>query len=536
MITSVNNQNHAARPSLVFNSQSDEVLKQKQALQNQKDALRDLMSNGVDIAEISDEARAMAVAAREKASVFGPYATRDGRVEQGKNYDKILEDLRAEYGEKEAMKRFDKIMRDDGFEVVTEHANGIGPNGGFGSLPGMAGSLTAGVNMPPNGQGLSTSNLQSYSSVKGVAGADGGVDYLAETYANYASDLNPGVRDALTGVYEKNLAAAQKDASFDLRGYMRENFGDNPSTSAVSASTDLGAVARDLFQKAGVEVGGDERVRFSLNEDGSLYVGGQFDEAEQARIDAVLEKDPGIAKTFKAEYDRVAMTDSSSLDGAYSSGGRSVSYGEAQRSFVFSGSEPSAVVMTDYIGVQTTGYNYQKKVADSFDINADARTAMGQGVNIVTLDFETAEKVNDALQAELDAAAAGGGTIASTMTKGEYNAIQAAEREMVKNSDTSFGLSLRMADGEEYESKMHYPSDSPEAKKRAAEAEQALQDLAADPRTENAEVAYIDERGEAQRASVKQLRELFELFAARDRAPGTEMIGSIIKALRGLGD
>ena len=359
-------------------------------------------------------------------------------------------------------------------------------------------------------------------------GRSGDVEYLAETYANYGSHLNRDVHDALAGVYEKNMAAAQKGASFDLKEYMTSRYGSSPQTSAVSASASLGTVAADLLQRAGVTLGEGENVHFGLHEDGSLFFSGQFDEAEQKAIENVLASDPGIARAFKAEYDRVAMTDASSLAGAYSNGSRGVEYGEVSRSFIYSASEPSAVVMTDNISVRSTGYNYQKKVSDSFDINADMRMASDGGVNLISMDFENAQKVNKDLQARLNAAAESGATIASTLSKSEYDAIQKARGGGLAGRSVG-GNGWGMIDPDKpFESKMHYAAGSPEAEKRAVEAKQALQDLEADPRTRGAEIAYTDEKGKERVATAAKI---LEMLALRKEAPATEMIDSIMRSL-----
>jgi hypothetical protein len=412
MINGLNDHTPVSPRVMTSTTRNDEVEQQKQNLKKQAEALRKVMTNGIDTAEISDEARALAangdapiIFNKNTAESTAPLdeteglATREERDATAKNYDKILEDLRAEYGEEGAMRRFDKIMEDAGYERVAENKNGIGPNGG--TLPGMAAAFTAGVTMPPSGQGLSSSNLQTYSSIRGAMGSNGEVEYLAETYANYASDLSGEAR-GVTG------------------------------TSVVSESTDLGALAANLLKKAGVELGEGESMRFNLNENGELSVyGGGFDAAEYAALQDALAADPSIARAFKAEYDSVAQVDTSSLAGAYDDGVRSVSY-QAHRSFTYSASNPSAVVMTDSVSARSTGYNYQKKVSDSFDINADGRMASNGGVNLLSGDFENAQKIGQELQAKLNEAAETGGLIGSTVTQGEYDSIQAA-RSSVEN-------------------------------------------------------------------------------------------------------
>ncbi len=513
MMTKVGNQGAAPRTPTAYIRGDMEVDKRSQTLQKRAEKIREILANSPDIVDISDEARELAATASVVFNTTAKpggldetkgLATREEREETAKRYDKVLEDLRAEYGEEEAMRRFDKFMRDEGYEVVTDARNGGNPTGGL--LPGMRfhPGFSAGVVLPPNGQEHSTSGMQTYSSIRGAVGRSGDVEYLAETYANYGSHLNRDVHDALAGVYEKNMAAAQKGASFDLKEYMTSRYGSSPQTSAVSASASLGTVAADLLQRAGVTLGEGENVHFGLHEDGSLFFSGQFDEAEQKAIENVLASDPGIARAFKAEYDRVAMTDASSLAGAYSNGSRGVEYGEVSRSFIYSASEPSAVVMTDNISVRSTGYNYQKKVSDSFDINADMRMASDGGVNLISMDFENAQKVNKDLQARLNAAAESGEAIASTLSKSEYDAIQKARGGGLAGAGpNASGFMMGLPEG--WTSGIHYAAGSPEAEKRAAEAKQALQDLEADPRTRGAEIAYTDEKGKERVATAAKI-------------------------------
>ena len=480
--------------------------KELEALQNQAAKLAEILSGSKDSVEISDEARALSEAMREitegsnaeqesRAVRTGAVDTRENRTETAKDYNKILKDLRAEYGEEEAMRRFDKIMKEDGYELVTDpnnssfsRASSLNPAFRF------AGSFWMGDgDIPPLlvGKGLSQSNLQTQSTLKADI-IDGEVRYLAETHANYAAHFGQDVYDALNGLYQKNLESAQSKVSFDLGGYMKDHFGNNPQTSAVSASTELGTVAANLLKAAGVELGADDTVSFTLKADGSgLNISGTFEdnEAVQAAVDAALKKNPDMLQAFKDEYNSVAMTDVSALDGAYNDGMRSVSYDDAFRSFIYSAREPSAVVMTDTVGVYSTGYNYQKKVSDSFDANADVTRVVGAGYSLSDSNYDH-QRVNRELEERVSRAMETGEQIESTMTKAESDAAREARGGVFQ---TGTGV-LSMGDFDP-NAKLHTSGGNAEQETRAAEAKQALQDLEADPdirdRENSAEISDI---------------------------------------------
>ncbi len=65
MIIGQNNHGSIVQRGVNSNSSSEEIDKQKEALQKRSDQLRELLKNSVDTVEISDEARAMSEVARE---------------------------------------------------------------------------------------------------------------------------------------------------------------------------------------------------------------------------------------------------------------------------------------------------------------------------------------------------------------------------------------------------------------------------------------------------------------------------------------
>ncbi len=476
--------------------------KKLEAFRNQLEELAEIMSGKRDSVEISDEARSLSNAARENTPrAAGAHAvdTREAREETAKDYNGILEDLRAEYGEEEAMRRFDTFMESEGFERVTGESHGMSASGGLSGLGRVFTGLTtiSSAGLPHIGRSPITSNMSASSKLMGTL-VNGEVRYFAETYANFGANAHQDVLDALSGLYHKNLDAAQSETSVDLAAYMEKHFGSNPQTSVVSASEDLGAVAARLLKAAGIELGADERVGFSLKEDGSgLYISGLFEDsyAVQDAVDSALQKNPDMLQAFKDEYNRVALSDTGALGGAYSDGTRSVEYGDVQRSFTYSADEPSAVVMTDTVVVKVTGYNYQKKVSDSFDTSADFHTLNDGGVRFtnnngrISIDPEAYaenQAIREKMTEDIHRALETGEKIEGSMTRAEYDAVREARGIGFQTETGVLSMGGFDPNAKLYRSA---PADDAEQEARAAEAKQALQDLEADPgmRAGNAE-------------------------------------------------
>ncbi len=529
--------------TLVTGAPKEQENKELEVLQNQAASLAEIMSGSKDSVEISDQARALSEAAKTSSDEAGASAhavdtpeddiaessaaatektldTRKGRDAVAADYNAVLEELRGQYGEAEAMRRFDTFMESEGFARVTENSNGVKASGGLnGLLRVFTGSFSSGMMPHIKRDGPLMSNLSSRSTLKGAL-VDGEVQYFAETYANYGANANKEVIDALSGLYRKNLESAQSKTSIDLAGYMENHFGSTSQISVVSASEDLGAVAANLLKAAGIDLGADGTVSFSLKEDGNgLYItSGVSDyDAAQSAIDAALRKNPDMLQAFKNEYSSVALTDTSDLDGAYADGARSIEYGKAKRSFTYSAQEPSVAVMTDSISVAVTGYTYQKKVSDSFDTDADFHVLLDGGVNMITWDFESNQKINRQMNEDIRRALETGEEIEATMTREEYEAAQAAR-------SVGFIDPVAQADN----AKLSSASQDAERENRAAEARQALLDLEADPHTRGMAISYRDERQEARKATVSQL---LELFRPGRKTPGLDMINSIMESL-----
>ena len=508
--------------------------KKLEALQSQVEKLAEILRGSKDSVEISDKARALFAAMKNSpdgtAATSKTLNTREGRNAVAKDYNAILEELRSQYDETEAMRRFDEYMKSEGFERVTEESHGMRVSGGLsGILRAFTGGSISTFGMPHIGRdGPLTSNLSASSSLQG-AFVDGEVRYLAETYANFGANANQDVLDALSGLYQKNLDSAQSGTSIDLAAYMKNHFGSNPQTSAVSASAELGTVAANLLKAAGVELGADDSVGFTLKEDGSgLFITGTFEDSEsvQKAIDAALQKNPDMLRAFKNEYNRVALTDTSALGGAYNDGTRSVAYGDVRRSFTYSASEPSAVVMTDTVEVQVTGYNYQKKVSDSFNTGADFHTVNDGGVRLIMNngrasidagDYAANQAIREKMNEDIRRALESGEEIEGSMTRAEYDAVQAERSAGFVDPETLAASA-----------KLYSSSPDTEQEAKAAEAKQALADLEADPRMRDREISYQDEQQKARKATASQL---LELFASSKKTPGLAVINSIMESL-----
>ncbi len=552
---------HAASSAAVKGGETEKEL---ETLKKQASEIAEILSGAKDSVAISDEARALSQAAANTANTSGkteasaqsvdapeddiaeqPAAaaqktlgSREGRNAIAAEYNAVLEELRGQYGEAEAMRRFDDFMASEGFERVTEDGGAFGGVRASGGVSGMlrafAGASLSTAGMPHIPSEQLTSNLSANSILRG-AFAGGEVRYFAETHANFGANVNQDVIDALSGLYQTNLESALSGTSIDLAGYMEEHFNSNPQTSVISASEDLGAVAAKLLRAAGIDLGENGVATFSMKEDGSgLYVASAVIddyEAAQNAVDAALRRNPDMLKAFRDEYNSAALTDTSALGGAYSDGAHSVEYGDVSRSFTYSAKEPSVAVMTDYVDVTVTGYNYRKKVSDSFDTDSDFHSVLDGGVRLtfdngrVGLDPEDLaanQKINRQMKEDITRAIETGEDIASTMTRGEYDAVQEARSAGFVDPETL------AAGGKLYSAA---PDAEEEQAQKAAEARRALLDLESDPRMRDREIPYVDEWRKARKATVSQL---LEQFGPGRRTPGLNMINSVMSFFKGL--
>lgn len=402
----------------------EDVNKELEALQNQAAKLAEIMSGSMDSVEISDEARTLSEAAKaiqeQNTTRAAAMGTKEGREAIATNYNTVLDKLRSQYGEEEAMRRFDKYMESQGFEkvesdVIGVFGNGVGkssstdPNSRFGGSLIVERADSGGkVSNALSRNGVtfnSDSNLHLRSTIKADR-INGKNEYLAETTATFAVEYSDEVLDAIDSFFNRNIDDLQKQVGFDLAKEM-EKHSPTGQISAVSVNKNLGSI----LQRAGVEIGAGESISIRLATDENGVVSGLSvsDGALQKVLDKAISSDPSILRAFAAEYSRVEPN-VDSLNGQYSGTGSSVDYVHAGREFILSGDDPSAVIMADKVGVQSTGYTYQKKVSGSFDPAADSVSAMVRGGG-------------DELVREIDNALKSGTTIESTVGEEEFNAL-----------------------------------------------------------------------------------------------------------------
>ncbi|MDR0867263.1 MAG: hypothetical protein LBP75_02165 [Planctomycetota bacterium] len=331
-------------------------------------------------------------------------STKEGRAEQAKNYDALLAGLRDEYDEPEAMRRFDEIMRADGYELRIERGISGGINacdveyiGGINFASGSAQFTESQI--PQISAALSptkpATNMSAYSSIT-AAEINGREEYWAETSVAYNVTASAKMSETFAAWRDRPVADdLQAQINFDLSEYMDKfratgdastldsaagvisNRMNNGQIAAVGVSADLATVAKTVLEKAGVTLAAGENLMFSFVEDGAgkgnfrLHAlitstdGNRF----SAEIDDVLKNDADIFQAFQAKSDRIAFADLSEI-GSYSDGPRFVSYGQS-RKFIFSADEPSTLVIGDQLSVDSEGYTYQKKISDRFITTAD---------------------------------------------------------------------------------------------------------------------------------------------------------------------
>ena len=417
--------------------------KELETLQNQAAKLAEILSGSRDSVEISDEARALYNAA-EKSSKEPETSTqnaarksmdsKEGREAIASGYNAVLDEFRSRYGEEEAMRRFDEFMKSEGFEKVEADGadvfgNGVhigtstDPRSHFNGASVVVERADAGGNVSnalrENGVTFNNDSSLHLRSTIRADRVNGANKRLAETTASFAAEYSDDVLRAMDSFFNRNLDDLQKGVGFDLAAEMKKH-SPTGQISAVSTNKDLAAITNDLLRQAGITLGAGESLSMRLATDENGVVTGLSvgDEQLQKAIDRAVSDDPSILRAFANEYGSVAF-DADSLDGQYGGAGRSVEYVHAGREFILSGDDPSTMIMADRIGVQSTGYTYQKKVSDSFDPDADSVSVIVRGGG-----DELAREIDDALKS--------GATIASTVSEEEFNALPTAVDERIR--------------------------------------------------------------------------------------------------------
>jgi hypothetical protein len=445
-----------------------------EALKKQSEELSDILSGNRDSVEISDAARAHAeimkaiqeqnvasVAASEKntpdaaapeddgVAVQKSMDTKEGRAAIATDYNAALDELRSQYGEAEAMRRFDEFMKSEGFEKIEYDDSGIfgnafhvnyganysaDPRSRINSLTIHMEEAALQLKVAANlgavlGENRISFNRDSNLHLRSILQTDkinGKSEYFAETTATFAAGFSDEVLSAIDSFFNRNIGELQEEVGFDLAALMKK-YSPTGQTSAVSVSRDLAAITNGLLKRAGMELGSGESVSMQVEADESGAVTGLFvaDERLQEVIDSAIASDPSILRAFSREYGSVAV-DVDSLNGQYGGESHSVDYVHAKREFILSGDDPSAMIMADTLGIRSTGYTYQKKVSDSFDPDVDSVSTLVRGDGA-----EVARAVDNAIK--------NGTTIASTVTREEFSAFQRRPNELSERIRKALG-------------------------------------------------------------------------------------------------
>ncbi len=319
------------------------------------------------------------------------FKTGEGRQEIEKDFDAILNGLREQYGEKEAMTRFNEIMAAEGWEIQEQI---VDVTRGY-VQQGIMGLSNRHAQMNVFSPSLDLMDLAREGAFKGdnsdcrvrlhstltATSINGQDEYVAATWASYNAYNAEDYYSAITAWRYENLDRLGEESGLDVRGMM-ESYSRRGTFGAQGVSTDLASVATDLLAKAGITLGEGQDATFSLrqNEKGE-YTGidaefnFQLSDAEYKRvwgaIDAAVARDPSILQAFVEQSDSVPQADPSTFGEQYANGDQSLTFTQ-KRSFALSGNQPGAVVIGDSISIQAKSYIYQKKVADSFDPNLEA--------------------------------------------------------------------------------------------------------------------------------------------------------------------
>lgn len=365
--------------------------------------------------------------------VGGDLTKRADRTATGEYYDSVLRDLRDQYGEEEAMTRFDEFMRSEGFEIA--------PGNDSDGRPSIYGMNRLGDYMPVswttmgmagflNEQDLFTvnrdSNLQLHSHLEGIA-TENGMEIYAYSDAFYRTTLSDDEQSFLDSVQADRKAAFAGQTDINLDRY----FGASGANSVTGVSTELAGDLMTWFGENGIDFNNNDTLTMRLTQDED----GTFTGLEAwAVVDDVNGEDSAFRtiKKFTKEdmgdemfdklvsmYNSADFADAEAAGVEYDNGAQSVKVRQ-DRLFTFRASDPSAVVMHDNIAFEKTGHVYQKRVADAFSTEPDTVgvTAMRDGKG----DMGAADLQEELQNAILDAKNSDG-LVESTITKDEYDAL-----------------------------------------------------------------------------------------------------------------
>lgn len=355
-----------------------------------------------DSVEISEAARALSGSITHHTQVDNSFRTREMRDQQSDNYDSVLNELRQKYGnEEEAMTHFNAYMRSQGFDLqgniddITKQYYNYSktPSGGTIGLITNWGFFNPKIASMKSQAGVPTydfysSNLFTYSSMVGNLEKDGSVTYHNSTWAVYNAYNFSNYPETADLWKNKNAASLSAQAGFDVKEYA-DNITSNKNNpfSAQSVSTDLGSMVSNILKQAGVTLDAGQEVFFSTRTDehgkypGVKATANFGDDALKKRIQNVFDQMATAGSTvlnaFVSQEKSSREYDLSSLPGQYDNGTQSVKFTQ-YRGFVYSGSQPSAVVFGSFLDAQTQGYTYQKRVSDEFSYDSDKFSVMAR--------------------------------------------------------------------------------------------------------------------------------------------------------------
>lgn len=596
--TSVFNQN--AKIQVADAPQTDAAAAaQQETLEKQQHSLTQVLNGEADTVEISDEARSLSAAARELAereaatkeqaeagvTVKSPLPTsststswnaaangakvsttadaiygKDERKATGEYYGEVLKNLRSEYSEDEAMRRFDEFMQSEGYELMPADGSGVLRNGIPGQvnspramLSGWSANLTDLANdLGFYGKGSNPDDRLRLHSSLHVADVDGQAQFYAESTAAYYAYNSDEVLELMNGWGDRRTEEFMGQSDFDVAAYRAAGGGGN-NTAVVGVDKDLGtrmaAIMNDELAKAGF--GGlseGDRITFGLvTDENGVATGVQadylpekwgdseawFKQYENAvnrlntRLSDEISKDPSLLDSFSAMNDSVAMVDPSALSGAFSDGDRGVSY-SAGRSFTLSGGQPDTMVMSDHLLVQQSGYTYVKKTdvfdpeADSMMVGAPGQLSTTGGRTDAELGNDEAARLEQALRDKLTEAVETGGQITSDLSADEYNANKSSLMDRLRGNPDEVGM---------YDSRTGKRIDNIADHMAAVEEEEAeeVEEEEEAPEVAAYETSYVDESKEVRRGAVA---DLLANARARNDEQNVEMLDNLMNSLR----
>lgn len=319
-------------------------------------------------------AYAPSTTAKKTASTIPSVATADDRRSTAEQYNALLADLRSRYSEAEAMRQFDEILRDDGYELIANIPAGpLGLNSKSGKISGLAenlcslyGNCDKELIEELSGARADIDRDASLVMQSNVYGGwvNGKPEASAESWALFSPD-RPFSAELQN--YWKNRYAGELDASAGLDvGAFISKLPDSAQRSAVAVNTDIASIVSGLLKENGIELESGEHLHLGFDPKFGVTV--NLD--ARPGVSDIFAESPELRAAVEAQFYTPPPEDISKLPGLYEDGDRSIDY-SINRYITYSADEPSAVVVNDFLNVLGNGYTYAKKTGDHFDPNAE---------------------------------------------------------------------------------------------------------------------------------------------------------------------